>query len=300
MGFPGRGMVLRLGLLVAVGWAANVGWAQTPPNDNFSAAWAFTTGITNGSNVGATPQPGEPDPFLVSSGESVWYSWTAPADGSYAFSTEGSAFDALVGVYTGNAVNALTFVSEGFAVMSFIPPVSSPASFLATAGTLYHIQVNGWAFGIPDGSFVLTLMTNSLPSSAGDFLFASQATVPGSTMPLYIASESESNTPLDPRGDMRATAGARLTVTRLVGSTGKVLVDYDVTNTFYTNYYTTNIWGTNLFLTNLTAGTFTNLLQTNTLVTAEYQNNEYGVWLYITNYTFSELNGSTSPITLRG
>ena len=133
-----------LGLLAWLGLAASVGWGQ-PANDNFANAWtiAGSSGTTNGSNVGATFETGEPDIFGAGIHESVWYKWTAPADGTYIFDTVGSDFDSLLGIYTGNAVNALTVVGEGYYLISFGGAFDSPVSFIATAGTAYSIKVDG-------------------------------------------------------------------------------------------------------------------------------------------------------------
>ena len=289
--FLGHRVVPCLGLLAWISLAASVGWAQ-PANDNFANAFAISgaSGSTNGSNVGASAEAGEPNLFGVAVGESVWYAWTAPADGAYTFTTAGSDFDSLLGIYTGSAVNALTLVNEGYDLVSF--GISQPVSFAASAGTAYYVQVDGYAFGLPDGNIVLSWNTNSPPSSAGDFLFASQATAPSPAIPLYIASESESFPPADPRGAMLATAGARLTVTRFKGATGRVLVDYTITNTLYTNLYITNIFGTNLITTN-SAGFYTNLFTTNILVSVRYQNNEYGRWVYLpAQYMLTSIIGS--------
>ena len=298
MSSPSRRAALCLGLLAWVSLTAGIGRAQ-PANDLFAQAWTITgpAGTTNGSNVGASAETGEPNIFNVAAGESVWYTWTAPADGSYTFTTSGSDFDSLLGIYTGNAVNALTLVGEGVDLISFGTPFSLPVSFIATAGTAYYVQVDGYPFdGLPDGNIVLSWSTNALPSAAGDFLFASQATVPQSLMPLYIASENESSPPLTGRmhaaGESTGQYGARLTVTRLKGATGKVLVDYTVTNTFYTNFFITNTFGTNLITTN-SAGFYTNIFTTNILITALYQNNEYGQWVYLPGlYTLTTIIGS--------
>ena len=106
---PARRALVPLGFLAWLGFSASTGWAQ-PANNNFVDAWLIdgAAGTTNGSNVGATSESGEPNIFGVGAGESVWYTWTAPADGSYTFSTAGSDFDSLVGIYTGTAVDALT------------------------------------------------------------------------------------------------------------------------------------------------------------------------------------------------
>ncbi|HVM50198.1 MAG TPA: hypothetical protein VMU04_19375, partial [Candidatus Acidoferrum sp.] len=293
---PGCRTLLRLGVLVWLGLGASVGWGQ-PANDNFANAWTIVgaSGTTNGSNVGATFETGEPDLFGLAAQESVWFTWTAPADGSYTFTTTGSDFDSLFGIYTGSAVNALTPVGQGYDVIS--ASQSQPVTFTASAGTAYYVQVDGYALGIPDGNYVLNWNTNNGPSSAGDFLFASQATAPGTSMPMYIASERESNPPQDPRGKMHAAGepsyGARLTITRLKGSTGRVLVDYVVTNGLYTNFFITNVFGTNMVATNTTApNTFTNYFSTNIVVQERFENNEYGRWVYLDWYDITSIIGT--------
>jgi uncharacterized repeat protein (TIGR01451 family)/uncharacterized delta-60 repeat protein len=294
--FPGRLGFLPLGICVWIGLAANVALAAAPANDNFANAFKISggSGSTNGSNVGATAEVGELNPSGIAAGESVWYKWTAPANGAYTFTIGSPNFDAILGVYTGSAVNALTLVNWGYDLIS--DGISQPVSFNATAGTAYYAQVDGYKLGLRDGKIVLSWNTNSLPSAAGDFLFASQATAPSPAIPLYIASERELFPPEDPRGMMYATEGSRLTVTRLKGATGRVLVNYVITNTFYTNLFITNIFGTNISIGGVNATQFL----TNILVTANYQNNEYGRWVYLpsmyslTTMTGTNLNGKVS------
>src|SRR5574340_1168479 len=91
MSLLGRAGILRLGLLAGLSLVASLGRAAAPPNDNFANAFAISgvSGSTNGSNVGASLETGEPNLFGVAIGESVWFTWTAPADGAYTFSTAG-------------------------------------------------------------------------------------------------------------------------------------------------------------------------------------------------------------------
>src|ERR1035441_8300653 len=93
--FPGRRAALCFGLLAWVGLSASIGRAA-PANDPFVRAWTITgsVGTTNGSNVGAGFETGEPEIFPgISADETVWYKWTAPVDGLYSFGTAGSDFD---------------------------------------------------------------------------------------------------------------------------------------------------------------------------------------------------------------
>src|SRR5262245_52493047 len=82
--------------------------AAIPDNDNFATRIALvgTNVTTTGSNVGATLEPGELDPSSLG-GRSVWWTWTAPADGAVTISTAGSSFDTLLAVYTGNSIGNL-------------------------------------------------------------------------------------------------------------------------------------------------------------------------------------------------
>ena len=88
--------------------------AAAPANDDFANASALTglpAGAT-GTNVDATTESGEPEPWEnTPGGHSVWWTWTAPADGDVTVDTCGSDFDTLLAVYTGDSVAALTTVA---------------------------------------------------------------------------------------------------------------------------------------------------------------------------------------------
>src|SRR5882724_3748533 len=74
-----------------------------PPNDSF-ANGSVIIGMTNtvtGVNRGATREPGEPDHGDFSPVDrSVWWTWTAPANGTVTIDNIGSSFAALLAVYT--------------------------------------------------------------------------------------------------------------------------------------------------------------------------------------------------------
>jgi Ca2+-binding RTX toxin-like protein len=85
---------------------------------------------------GATAEPGEPVRF----GETIWYSWTAPADGTYSFSTLGSASVPDVFAWTGSAVENLTRVARNrYEDSYFCCAVWLPLD--AQAGTTYSFQL---------------------------------------------------------------------------------------------------------------------------------------------------------------
>lgn len=121
----------------------------TPANNTFANAQVLTgaCGLVQGHNTSATKETGEPAITGNAGGASIWYSWTAPADGSAVFTTQGSPFlDTLLAVYTGAAVNALSLVEEDDDVTGgFLDGLSySRVEFQATAGTTYRITIDGY------------------------------------------------------------------------------------------------------------------------------------------------------------
>jgi len=117
-------------------------------NDNFADAEDITgaTGGASGSTVRATTEPGEPM-HAWPGGGSIWYRWTAPANGRAHFATCGSDFDTTLAAYTGTEVNNLP---AGWQNDNAEPnrcgddqSAQSWAWFPATAGVTYHIAVDG-------------------------------------------------------------------------------------------------------------------------------------------------------------
>jgi hypothetical protein len=121
-----------------------------PPNDDFANPkptgpsvttfidGAFTSYATwsDGFTWNATKESGEPNHAGDPGGASVWYEWTAPRSGPTEVGACASP-NVLLGVYTGNAVNALT------EVLLESRPMSCFVNFDATAGTVYRIAVDG-------------------------------------------------------------------------------------------------------------------------------------------------------------
>lgn len=131
-----------------------------PANDNF--AFAFTVsgaqGSTNGFNIRATKETGEPDHAGNAGGASIWYNWTAPTNGSVTFDTIGSAFDTLLAVYTGTSVSGLTSVGSDHGSAG---NGASRVTFTATSGTTYRIAIDG--FDDAMGNSVLNWFQPTLP-----------------------------------------------------------------------------------------------------------------------------------------
>ena len=112
-------------------------------------AFAFSTPIestavpTTGTNIGATKEAGEPDHGGNAGGKSVWWAWTAPVSSQVTVTTEGSNYDTLLGVYTGDSLPSLTLVAGNDDVDLGVIRTSI-VTFAATAGVHYQIAVDGW------------------------------------------------------------------------------------------------------------------------------------------------------------
>lgn len=117
-----------------------------PTNNAFASALVLGTasGSVTGDSSNATRETGEPTITANPGGASVWYRWTAPGSGVATFDTVGSAFDTLVAVYTGAAVNALTLVMENDDINTQGGIYQSRVTFTATAGVTYRIAVDGY------------------------------------------------------------------------------------------------------------------------------------------------------------
>ena len=128
-----------------------------PANDDFANAFqvAGNFGSISGNNIGATVEFGEPNHAGNAGGASIWYFWNAPRQGLYRFTTLGSNFDTLLGVYRGSSVDTLSLVAENDQDGS---RVTSSTVFRVAAGLEYEIAVDGFYDGssIDTGATQLT------------------------------------------------------------------------------------------------------------------------------------------------
>ncbi len=106
----------------------------------------------------ASAEPRDPDLPGTSGGFSLWYRWTAPADGPYRFATAaapGSAPpDTVLAVFAGTDLGALGD-PVAFDDDADGSAVTSRVLVEATAGTTYSVMVDGWP-ARPRGPFTLT------------------------------------------------------------------------------------------------------------------------------------------------
>jgi hypothetical protein len=122
----------------------NLRQIKPPRNDDFANRITLlgSSVSTTGHNTLATLESGE-DHGSGNGGASVWWSWTAPTSGRTTINTLGSAFDTVLAVYTGSALDSLTRIARN----DDDPGSDTRTSrvvFQATKGTTYAIAVDGY------------------------------------------------------------------------------------------------------------------------------------------------------------
>lgn len=132
-----------------------------PANDNFAQAQVLdgATGAVSGTNVMATTEPGESGPH----GSSVWYRWTAPADGDVEFNNIGSTFDTVLYAYTGDDVGQLTELAYNDDYYG----LQSSVTFSAISGQTYLISQCGYSGN--QGNFTLNWLSQIDPPARDAF-----------------------------------------------------------------------------------------------------------------------------------
>jgi hypothetical protein len=163
-----------------------------PFADNFTNAGSLgstTNGNGFGANLGATLEPGEPNPDPFPGGASVWVSWQAPVNGLATFTTAGSDFDTILAVYTNAISTPVALTNLGLVVddddsAAFL---CSLLSFSAVAGQTYFIQVDGYrgATGNINLSWSLAPTTNPPPEIV--LQPQGQTVIAGSNVTLSVA-----------------------------------------------------------------------------------------------------------------
>lgn len=69
-------------------------------------------GVVKADNAAATSEFGEPIHARAGGGKSVWWSYQPTSDGLLTLSTDGSSFDTVMGLYSGNRVTNLIWIAE--------------------------------------------------------------------------------------------------------------------------------------------------------------------------------------------
>jgi hypothetical protein len=211
------------GLLLLI--SINALLAAAPPNDNFNGAITLTgTNLTiSATNVGATKEIGEPNHAGDPGGRSVWWEWTAPGPGSVFIRTTGSSFDTLLAVYTGSSVAELSDTlaasndDAGKAVTSLV-------AFNVTAGTTYHIVVDGFGGASGDIQLALSYRVNILPDPPLNDNFANRIPLQGMTVTAMGTSYFATKEPAEP-AHAEELGGASVWWSWTAPASGHVVID---------------------------------------------------------------------------
>jgi hypothetical protein len=163
----------------------------------FSASQVFST-------VGATTEPGEPQPCGQVGAGSEWFVYTAPVAGMLQVNTDGSTFNTLLGIYTGTGESFASLDEVGCGYSTNYLTQGQPSVVIPNVakGTVFFILIEGFqgATGIAQLQIGLgqPLTFRSLPS--GQLVTAGneatfEATAIGSTPLSYQWQLNGANVP---------------------------------------------------------------------------------------------------------
>jgi len=144
-----------------------------PSNNGIASAKNLGSGVTfseSGSILAATAQSGEPALAGLPATRSVWFTYTAPANGRLVLDTVGSDFNSVLGVYSGTvgvfSSLKLLAANDDIATGNLQSSVSLPV----TSGTTYIIKVDGRKSSLGAytlrGTFSLPLPSCPAPATA--------------------------------------------------------------------------------------------------------------------------------------
>lgn len=157
-----------------------------PVNDFFVNSIALTnsTGTNTLNTQNATRENGEPNHAGTLASKSVWWTFTAPADGTVWLSTSNSTFDTVLALYQGNAVNQLVGIASNDDAYEAAPGGFSEIVQAVKSNQVYRIAVDGY-----DGqSGVVFLSHNFTPGTL--FHVTINSTVGGTATPTSFDVQS--------------------------------------------------------------------------------------------------------------
>jgi hypothetical protein len=117
----------------------------TPVNDDFAAALPLS-GTSNrvfGSTIGGSWEVGEPGQNLTMSGNSVWWTYTAPFHGRLEITNASPTPWPVMWIYEGNSVSNLTWLGGNHVPRTASPLVTCHFAHDVRAGQSYRIAATG-------------------------------------------------------------------------------------------------------------------------------------------------------------
>lgn len=190
-----------------------------------------TNAAVTGDNRQASKESGEPSHGSNSGGKSLWWSWTAPSNGTIVVDTIGSDFDTTLGVYTGTAVSTLTMQATNDDSGG---TVSSRVQLQVTAGISYAIAVDG--YNGRSGTVMLNLTFE--PNIESNDAFSNRITLTGGAASV-TADNSQASKEVGEPSHAGNSGGKSLWWSWVAPSTGTLIVDtigsnFDTTLAIYT------------------------------------------------------------------
>jgi len=145
----------------------------TVANDFFVNAIPLTntSGVVSNSTATATKEVGEPDIAGNPGGKSIWWSFTAPADGVLTLNTANSTFDTLLGLFTGSSVANLTPIAENDDAYPGAPGGFSFINQAVRSNQVYSVAVDGF----DDASGTVFLSYSFVPATVYNLAATSTA-----------------------------------------------------------------------------------------------------------------------------
>jgi hypothetical protein len=204
---------------------------------DFFASCASLSGASGSqidNNENATKEPGEPNHAGNPGGHSLWYCWTAPATKSVTFDTLGSTFDTVLAVYTGDNLSNLVLVVCNDDIAGATNRASKVA-FNATAGTTYHIAVDGFS----GASGILTLNWNQTGAALADLIIWGPSASPIIFTRTFVSGDCEVVEGCETVGTKRLLSFN--TETRNIGS-GDLMLGDPKTNSLFIYAMCHNHW----------------------------------------------------------
>lgn len=115
------------------------------PNDFFHAATVLTTNTFRlwSDNTLAGIEVGETNPNDLGTGASLWWRWTAPADGHLRLASDTGPVASVIAAFTGGTLDSLQPIAASTrGCQEGTPVVIRNLHFPVTAGTTYHLRLD--------------------------------------------------------------------------------------------------------------------------------------------------------------
>lgn len=189
-------------------------YLERPSSDDFSMRIDLGTSFEQNfqsSNTGSTLEPGEPMHWNFPGGKSVWYTWTAPENGTVHITLSTLDFDPLIGIYTGNTLDTLIDLeparTEQHTTSEGVLTLSRSVMTEVVEGTNYQIAVDG--FAALAGTFEFLLRFEKAPDPPAHDLFSNAEIIEGAFLEFTastIAATTESGEPEEHGGNPTGTS----------------------------------------------------------------------------------------------